>query len=128
MMRDNDLEREKAQTQQTDKQAAEISGIQLVVRILGHEGLSTEISMDLQSRMDPRKIKVFLLPGVQGYGQIFSPLAPKIRPVATALQYGAINTWPNHMSIPEYADHLLPYVLPKAEEQRGFTIVGYSYA
>ncbi|XP_011703203.1 PREDICTED: fatty acid synthase [Wasmannia auropunctata] len=127
MMRDNDLEREKAQTQQTDKQAAEISGIQLVVRILGHEGLSTEISMDLQSRMDPRKIKVFLLPGVQGYGQIFSPLAPKIRPVATALQYGAINTWPNHMSIPEYADHLLPYVLPKAEEQRGFTIVGYSY-
>lgn len=105
-MRDKDLERLKAE-KKTDEQT-EISGIQLLIRILRNEELSTETCMELQTRMNPRKIKVFLLPGIQGSGQIFNPLASKIKPIATALQYGIINAGSNHMSIPEYADHLLP--------------------
>ncbi|KYN01849.1 Fatty acid synthase [Cyphomyrmex costatus] len=122
-MRDKDLERQKAQNQETDEQTVELTGIQLLLQILYDENLPTKACLELQTKMDPRKIKVFLLPSIQGCGQIFNPLASKIRPSAAALQYGITNT----MSIPEYADHLLPYVLPKAEEQRGFAIVGYSY-
>lgn len=107
-MHNEDLEREKAETQQTDEENAEVSGIQLLIQILGNEGMSTDISMELQTRMDPRKIKVFLLPGIQGHGQIFNSLASNIRSTATALQYGIINTELNNMTIPEYADYLLP--------------------
>ncbi|KAG5316385.1 FAS synthase, partial [Acromyrmex insinuator] len=122
-MRDKNLERQKAQNPEINEQTTELSGIQLLLQILYNVDLPTETCMELQTRMDPRKIKVFLLPSIQGCGQIFNPLASKIRPFATVLQYGLVNT----MSISEYADHLLPYVLPKAEEQRGFAIVGYSY-
>jgi len=104
-MRDKDLEREKTQIRLIDEQT-EISGIQMFIRILDNE--STETCMELETRMDPRKIKVFLLPGIQGCGKIFNPLASKIKPFAMALQYGIINNGPNYMSIPEYADHLLP--------------------
>lgn len=105
-IRDKDLERQ-AQIRETDEQTNEISGIQLLIQILSSEKSSTETCMELQSMMDPRKIKVFLLPGIHGCGDIFNPLASKIRPVATALQYG-INIESNHISISEYADHLLP--------------------
>ncbi|XP_011878072.1 PREDICTED: fatty acid synthase [Vollenhovia emeryi] len=125
-MCDEELEREQAQAQQITEQTAAISGIQLIVRLVS-EKLSTETCMELQTRMDPRKIKVFLLPGIQGCGQLFNPLASKIRPIAAVLQYGITNNGRSHMSIPEYADFLLPYILPKAEEQRGFAIVGYSF-
>jgi len=104
-IRDNDLERKKKQAQQTE-QKAEISGIQLLIRFLDNE-LSTETCLELETKMDPRKIKIFLLPSIQGCGQIFNPIASKIRPIAAALQYGITNT-NKYMSIPEYADHLLP--------------------
>lgn len=106
-IRDKDLEREKAQNRQADEQITELSGIQLLIRVLGNEVL-TEICMELQTKMDPRKIKVFLLPGIQGCGNVFDPLASKIRPIATALQYGMLCNESNPLSIPEYADHLLP--------------------
>jgi len=77
----------------------------MFIRILDNEKLSTETCMKLETRMDPRKIKVFLLPSC---GKIFNPLASKIKLFATALQYGIINNGPNYMSIPEYADHFLP--------------------
>lgn len=105
-IRDKNLERKQAQIQQNSEQTAEISGIQLL--ILGNDELSTETCRDLRTIMNPRKIKVFLLPGIQGCGHIFDPLAPKIKPITTALQYGTINTGRSHMSIPEYADYLLP--------------------
>jgi len=103
-MRDKDLERQKAQKSETIEQTIELSDIQLMLQILYNVDLPTETCIELQTKMDPRKIKVFLLPSIHGCGQIFNPLASKIRPFATALQYGLVNT----MSIPEYADHLLP--------------------
>jgi len=90
------------------EQTTETPTIQMFIQILGNEELSTETCMELETKMDPRKIKVFLLPGIQGCGKIFNSLASKIRPIATALQYGITNTRSKHMSIPEYADHLLP--------------------
>jgi len=101
-------EREKAQTRQNIEKTT--FGIHMLIRILGNEKLSTDIPIKLQTRMDPHKIKVFLLPGIQGAGNVFNPLASKIRSMATVLQYGIMN---NHMSIPEYADHLLPVCICK---------------
>jgi len=101
-------EQEKTQTRQIDKQTT--LGIKMLIRILTNEKLSTDTCIELQTRMDPHKIKVFLLPGIQGTGNVFNPLASKIRSMATVLQYGIMN---NHMSIPEYADHLLPVCICK---------------
>ncbi|XP_025993195.1 fatty acid synthase [Solenopsis invicta] len=125
-MYDKDLERQKVQNQNTDEQSIE-SGMQLLIQILNNDELSIETCVKLETRMDSRKLQVFLLPGIQGSAQIFNPLAPKIRPIAMALQYGIINAGTHYMSIPEYADHLLPYILPNAKEQRGFSLIGYSY-
>jgi len=98
-------EQEKAQTRQNNENNEKTTfGIQMLIRIFGNEKLSTDTCMELQTKMDPHKIKVFLLPGIQGSGNVFNPLASKIRSMATVLQYGIMN---NHMSIPEYADHLL---------------------
>lgn len=106
-IRDKHLEQEKIQSQQTNEQT-EVSNTQQLIQILRNEELSSETCVELRTRMDPRRIKVFLLPGIQGCGHVFKSLAPKIRPIAAVLQYGTINTGRNHMSIPEYADYLLP--------------------
>jgi len=94
--RDKELELENAQTVE---QTTEIPTIQMFIQILGNEELSTETCLELETKMDPRKIKVFLLPGIQGCGKIFNSLASKIKSFATALQYGIINNGPNYMSI-----------------------------
>ncbi|XP_012541735.1 fatty acid synthase [Monomorium pharaonis] len=122
-MRDRDLERQKADRQKGDD-AAELSGIQLLIRMSNNEELFTDTCVELQTKMNPRRLKTFLLPGIQGSGHIFNPLASKIKPITIALQYGITNA---NMSIPEYADHLLRHILPTAEEQRGFAIIGYSF-
>lgn len=104
-MRGKDVEWEKPQT---NGQMTEIAGMQLLVRIVGNEDMTPEICMELPTKKDRRKVDVFLLAGVEGCGHVFQPLAPKIRPAATCLQYGTYNIGLTHTSIPEYADHLLP--------------------
>ncbi|XP_029167464.1 fatty acid synthase-like [Nylanderia fulva] len=115
------------QQTEIDEQNAEIPGMQLLIRNMGNENMISDICMELLSRRDPRKVEVFLLPGIEGCGQVFNPLASKIRPRATALQYGTNNIGLDYENITEYADQLLPYVLPTAEKQRTFILVGYSY-
>lgn len=110
-IRDKNLEREQAEMQQNNEQTTEISGIHLM--ILGKEEISIEICMDLRTRMNPRLIKAFLLPGIQGCGNIFNPLASKIKSIASVLQYGIINIGHSCMSISEYADFLLPVRIQK---------------
>jgi len=58
-------EKEKTQTRQIDKQTT--LGIKMLIRILTNEKLSTDTCIELQTRMDPHKIKIFLLPGIPGY-------------------------------------------------------------
>lgn len=103
-IRGRDVEREQTQI---DEQA-DISGMQLLIRITGNENLIPDICMELPTRKDWRKLEVFLLPGIEGCGHVFNPLASRIRPIATALQYGTNNIGLAHESIAEYADQLLP--------------------
>lgn len=100
-----DVEREQTQI---DEQKADISGMQLLIRTMGNENLIPDICMELPTRKDSRKLEVFLLPGIEGCGHVFNPLASRIRPIATVLQYGTNNIGLAHESIAEYADQLLP--------------------
>ncbi|KAL6257976.1 hypothetical protein P5V15_011572 [Pogonomyrmex californicus] len=126
-MRVKNMEQDNAQTRETEKQTVEISGMQLLIRVLRNEDLTSEVCMQLKTMINSRKVEVFLLPGIQGCGQVFNSLAPKIRSIATALQYGVLNIGSTLASIPEYADYLLPYILPKVKNQGSFILVGYSY-
>ncbi|XP_070149856.1 fatty acid synthase [Polyergus mexicanus] len=123
---DKDEKREKTQAQ-IDEEKAYILSKQLLNRVTNNEDMIPDICIELPTRKDLRKVEVFLLPGMDGCGHVFNPLASAIKPVATVLQYGTNNIGLAHGSIPEYADHLLPYVLPKAEQQRTFILIGYSY-
>ncbi|KAL6257977.1 hypothetical protein P5V15_011573 [Pogonomyrmex californicus] len=124
-IRDKNMKQDNAHIRETE--TVEIFGMQLLIQVLGKEDLTSEICMQLETMMNPRKVEVFLLPGIQGCGHVFNSLAPKIKSIATALQYGIIHIGSALTSIPEYADCLLPYILPKVEEQRSFVLVGYSY-
>lgn len=122
-MHSKEMKREKPETE-TVGQVAEVPGIQLLMRIMNNENVTSEICMELPTRRDPRKVEVFLLPGIEGCGHIFNPLAPKIRPIATCLQYGTNNIGLTHTSIPEYADKLLPVGV--YETIRSITKMNYS--
>lgn len=102
-----DEEREKTQAQ-IEEEKADLLGKQLLVRIKNNEDMISDIGIELSTRKDLRKVEVFLLPGIDGCGHIFNPLASRIKPVATVLQYGINNIGLAHGSIAEYADHLLP--------------------
>ncbi|XP_012234475.2 fatty acid synthase [Linepithema humile] len=125
-IRDKDVKREKMQPQ-SDTQLTEISGMQLLIRIMDNEKMTPEVCLQLQSKQNPRKVEVFLLPGFEGCGHVFEPLASRIKPIALALQYAERHIGRQNASIPEIAQALLPYVLPKAEQRRSFALVGYSY-
>lgn len=103
-IRGKDVEREQTQT---DEQK-EISGIQLLIRTSGNENMIDDVCVDLSTRKDPRKVEIFLLPGIEGCGHVFNSLAPRIRPKATVLQYGTNNIGLAHENIADYADQLLP--------------------
>jgi len=105
-MRNKDIEWQKTQ-EQDNEQETEESSMHLLIRTVHNESITSEICMELPSKMDPRKVGVFLLPGIEGYGHIFNSLASKIRPRMTCLQYGTNNIKLDLTSIPEYADHLL---------------------
>ncbi|KAL6430380.1 hypothetical protein ACFW04_007806 [Cataglyphis niger] len=119
-------DREKTQAD-IEEEKIELFGKQLFVRVKNNEDMISDIGIELSTRKNLCMVEVFLLPGIDGCGYIFNPLASRIKPVATVLQYGINNIGLAHGSIAEYADHLLPYILPKAEKERTFILIAYSY-
>lgn len=87
---------------------AELPGMQLLVRVLGNEDITPEICIELPTKRDTRKIKAFLLAGIEGSAQVFNPLVSKIRPITICLQHAIINIGLTHTSIPDIANYLLP--------------------
>lgn len=103
---DKSTEKEKSQMK-GDEKTTELPGMQLLIRIMGNKDITNDVCLELPTKKDKRKVDVFLMAGVEGCGHIFSPLASKIRPAATCLQYGIYNIGVGHTSIPDYAKHLL---------------------
>lgn len=106
-IRDKNAEREKLQPQ-GDAQPTEIPGLQLLFRVMGNKDMTADVCLPLQTMQNPRKVEVFILPGIEGCGHVFDSLASKIKPAAYALQYAVRHIGRQNASIPEIADSLLP--------------------
>lgn len=83
-----------------------ITGIKLLIRLIGNETVQTEVLMKLQTRQLIGRHEVFLIPGIEGCGSIFSNLAGNIKSPTTCLQLD--NTRSNYLSIPDIANELWP--------------------
>jgi len=122
-MRDKDAEKMQSQD---DEQQIEASGMQLIIRIMSDKDVTPEVCLKLKSKENPRKVEVFLVPGIEGCGQVFEPLASKIKPIAFALQH-AVRHVGHNTSIQEIANSLLPvcihttsndlYISPETERR-----------
>jgi len=103
-MRDKDAKKMQPQ----DDVQTTISGKQLLIRIIDDQDITPNVCMQLKSMQNPRKVEIFLVPGIEGCGQVFEPLASKIKPVAFALQHTVYHVDCQYTSIQEIANFLLP--------------------
>ncbi|XP_011313292.1 fatty acid synthase [Fopius arisanus] len=101
------------------------TGMKLLLRLLGEDQSMKEVCMKLSTKDDTGRQEVFLIPGIEGCGVVFSNLAHRIRAPASCLQLNNMDT--QYRSIPEMADQLLPYILKRNQGRRNFVLVGYSY-
>nr|QNL15122.1 fatty acid synthase 2 [Meteorus pulchricornis] len=102
-----------------------ITGMKLLVRLLGEDAMQNEICLKLRTREEAGMQEVFLIPGIEGCASIFSNLTANIKSPATCLQLD--NTQTNYLSIPEMAKMLLPHILTRIKGRRDFVITGYSF-
>ncbi|EFN74070.1 Fatty acid synthase [Camponotus floridanus] len=110
----------------SDREENELTGIKLFVRLVGNDHLIPDICIDLPTKRDKEKSEVFLLPGMEGCGNIFDSLVQQIEAPATCLQHGIYNIGADCTSINEIADCLLQHILSKKKLNQDFVIVGYS--
>lgn len=87
--------------------ANNLDGLKLLVRSIGKTSLTPDVCMNLPTKGDTTRNEIFLLPGIEGCGDIFSSLGSKIEAPATCLQYGTYNTGKNCSTIAEIADSVL---------------------
>lgn len=85
----------------------DLGGLKLMLRVIGNDKLIPDVSINLPTKGDTARNEIFLLPGIEGCGNIFNMLAPKIEALATCLQYGTYNIGDNYYTISEIADYLL---------------------
>lgn len=85
----------------------ELTGIKLLVRLIGNDDLTPDVCMDLSTKRDITRNEIFLLPGLEGCGNIFSSLIQQIEAPATCLQHGVYHIGTGYTSINEIADQLL---------------------
>lgn len=83
-----------------------IGGMRLLLRVLGTTDLSPDECLKLPSKNEPGRNEVFLIPGIEGYGSVFKPLAEKIKSPATCLQL--VMSEKLELSVPDMAKQLLP--------------------
>lgn len=104
---DKSTQQEKSHSKDNEK-TAELAGMQLLIRITGNKNITSDVCLELPTLKDQRKVNVYLLAGIEGCGHIFNPLASKIKPPATCLQYATYNIGLSPTSITDYANYLLP--------------------
>ena len=88
------------------KEVEVISGMRILLRVLGSDNLNPEECMKLPSKNEPGRGEVYLIPGIEGYGSVFKPLAAKIKSSAICLQLVASEK--KQLTVPEIAELLLP--------------------
>ena len=81
-----------------------LTGMKLLVRVIGNDQISNETCLALQTRAEPGRTEIFLVPGIEGFGNVFKGLTPKLKSPACALQLGNDDT---QCSINAMADKLV---------------------
>ncbi|XP_025268427.1 fatty acid synthase-like [Camponotus floridanus] len=104
----------------------ELTGIKLLVRLIGNDHLIPDICVDLSTKRNNARSEIFLVPGIEGCGSIFDSLVHHIEAPATCLQHGAYNIGTGCTSVNEIADRLLKNIMSKKKLSQNFVIVGYS--
>uniref|UniRef100_A0A7G8Z9J8 oleoyl-[acyl-carrier-protein] hydrolase n=1 Tax=Meteorus pulchricornis TaxID=51522 RepID=A0A7G8Z9J8_9HYME len=123
-MNSQNMEHEREKLRNTDGNET-VTGMKLLVRLLGEEIMQTELCMKLQTKNETGRHEVFLIPGIEGCGSIFCNLANNIKSPATCLQLD--NKQMDYLSISEMANKLLPHVQTRNESRRDFVIAAYSF-
>ena len=97
---------DKKSVAQLSNESEALIGIKLLVRTLGADNINLEPFIKLPSREEKDRTEVFLIPGLEGYGSIFIPLADKIKAPAICLQLSLNDN--KNISIADMAREILP--------------------
>ncbi|XP_023313670.1 fatty acid synthase-like [Trichogramma pretiosum] len=106
-----------------DKNAEVITGMKLLVRVVGTADFNPEVCLPLATKQEG-KAEIFMIPGIEGIGKVFDNLALKIKAPAYCLQLGTSDL---NSDINAMADKLTPYILERSADRRDFLVVGYSF-
>ncbi|EFN85168.1 Fatty acid synthase [Harpegnathos saltator] len=105
----------------------DLPGINTLIRVMDKGYSNPDICMDLPTKSNKPERDIFLLPGIDGCGNIFNMLASKIEGSAMCLQYGTYHIGNNYYTITEITNCVLKHILNKIKLKRNFVIVAYSY-
>ena len=84
-----------------------LTGMKLLVRIIGNKNISHETCIKLPTKDEKGRDEIFLIPGMEGLSSVFTTVAPKIKASATCLQ---LDMKGNSKTIIEMTDELLPVI------------------
>ncbi|XP_071556237.1 fatty acid synthase-like [Temnothorax nylanderi] len=107
----------------------ELDVIKFLVGVLKDEDFISEACLDFSTKKPKTTTEVFLIPGIDGCGTVFSHLVSNIKFSVTILHYNTNNTDAIDATniISETSDHLTNYILPKLRGGKDFVMVGYSF-
>ncbi|XP_067206014.1 fatty acid synthase-like [Linepithema humile] len=111
-----------------NEELTEITGMKLLIRISGDDQLIPDVCIKLPTKRSTTESEIFLLPGIEGCGNVFDLLVPKIEGSATCLQYNTHNIGTDLTSIKNITNSLLQHILSRGQKlPQNFVLVGYSY-
>ncbi|XP_020298388.1 fatty acid synthase-like [Pseudomyrmex gracilis] len=87
----------------------------------------SDICIELSTQREISRNQVFLLPGIEGFANVYNSIAPKIKAPAICLQHSSINIPESAHSVIQSATDLLPHILSKLTDSTEFVIGAYSY-
>ncbi|XP_015113057.1 fatty acid synthase [Diachasma alloeum] len=100
-------------------------GIQLLVNLIGNNETINQVCLELPTKARSGRAEVFLIPGLEGCGDVFKNLAENIETPATCLQFASKDT--RYLSIEEIALKLKPHIVQRNLARKDFIFVGYSF-
>ncbi|XP_014486669.1 PREDICTED: fatty acid synthase-like [Dinoponera quadriceps] len=101
-------------------------GGKLFIRLLSNLDIKSDICLEMPTKQETERNRIFLLPGIEGCGSVYNSLALEIKAPATCLQHGT-NNISTCESVVQSAATLLPHILTRLKDSEEFTIVGYSF-
>ncbi|XP_011875292.1 PREDICTED: fatty acid synthase-like isoform X1 [Vollenhovia emeryi] len=113
-------------TQDVNKLDIEQRNLKFLIGVIKDKDFISETCLDFSTKRQKTTTEVFLIPGIDGCGTVFSHLGPNINFSARALCHYTNNIDATDI-ISETSDHLINHILPKLTAGKDFIMVGYSF-